>query len=162
MDKAGFLSFYKSIHRPSAKLISLAPPERLAWKPGDVKVMTLGQLLKHLATCPAHLATAARDAFPPAAEFSRANDEAVQQSATPAEAGPLLDSNYTAAVKAIEGLSEADFQRKEIAVPWGPPAPMHQALLAMAMHQSNHKMQLFLYLKILGLPVNTMTLYAGK
>ena len=162
MDKAGFLSFYKGIHRPSARLISLAPPERLAWKPADVNMMTLGQLLKHLATCPAHLATAARDAFPPAAEFSRANDEAVQQSATPAEAGPVLESNYAAAVKAIEGLREEDFQGKQIAVPWGPPTVMYRALMDMAMHQNNHKMQLFMYLKILGLPVNTMTLYAGK
>jgi hypothetical protein len=65
-------------------------------------------------------------------------------------------------VKAIQGLSEDDFGHKQVAVPWGPPTPAHMALLAMAMHQSNHKMQLFLYLKILGLDVNTMTLYAGK
>ena len=162
MEKAGFLSFYRGIHRPSVKLISLAPADKLGWRPGDVNVMTLGQLLKHLASCPAHLATAARGAFPPPEEFARANDEAVQQAASPAEVGPLLESNYYVAVKAIEALSEEEFQRKEIAVPWGPPMPIHRALLDMAMHQSNHKMQLFMYLKLLGLSVNTMTLYAGK
>jgi uncharacterized damage-inducible protein DinB len=162
MDKAGFLSFFKGIHRPSAKLISLAPADKLGWRPADVNMMTLGQLLRHLADCPRHLATAARNAFPAAAEFARANDEALAKTAAPAEAGQILEANHAEAVKAIESLSEADFQKQEIAVPWGPPSPMHQALLAMAMHQSNHKMQLFLYLKILGLPVNTMTLYAGK
>ena len=162
MDKVGFLSFYKGIHRPSAKLISLAPAEKVGWRPADVNMMTLGQLLRHVADCPRHLATAARNGFPPAAEFTRANDEALAKTAAPTEAGQVLEANYAEAVKAIEGLGESDFQQKEIAVPWGPPAPMHQALLAMAMHQSNHKMQLFLYLKILGLPVNTMALYAGK
>jgi uncharacterized damage-inducible protein DinB len=162
MDKAGFLSFYKGIHRPSAKLIAIAPADRLAWRPGDANVMTLGQLLRHLASCPAHLATAARGAFPPPPEFARANEEAVRLSAAPAEAAPLLESNYAVAVQAIEGLGEEDFQRQEIAVPWGPPTAIHRALLDMAMHQSNHKMQLFMYLKLLGLPVNTLTLYAGK
>ncbi len=162
MDKAGFLSFYKSIHRPSAKLISLAPPDSLAWRPAEANMMNLGQLLRHLAICPRHLATAARDAFPPPADFERANEEALLKTATPAEAGRALEANRAEAVKAIEALSEEDFQRKPIAVPWGPPTPMHMALLFMAMHQSNHKMQLFLYLKVLGLPVNTMTLYAGK
>jgi len=162
MDKAGFLSFYKGIHRPSAKLISLAPPDRLGWKPGDANVMTLGQLLRHVADCPRHLATAARGDFPPPEAFASANDEAVRQSAAPAEAGQLLEANYAAAAKAIEALSEAEFQGRQIAVPWGPPAPIQRALLDMAMHQSNHKMQLFMYLKLLGVPVNTLTLYAGK
>jgi hypothetical protein len=31
----------------------------------------------------------------------------------------------------------------------------------MADHWANHKYQLFFYLKLLGLPVNTMTLYVG-
>ncbi len=162
MDKAGFLSFYKGIHRPSAKLISLAPADSLAWRPAEANMMNLGQLLRHLAACPRHLATAARNAFPPPAEFTRANEEALLNTATPDEAGRSLEANYAEAAKAIEALSEGDFQRQQIAVPWGPPAPMHMSLLAMAMHQSNHKMQLFLYLKILGLDVNTMTLYAGK
>jgi len=86
----------------------------------------------------------------------------VRQSAAPAEAGQLLEANYAAAAKAIEALSEAEFQGRQIAVPWGPPAPIQRALLDMAMHQSNHKMQLFMYLKLLGVPVNTLTLYAGK
>jgi uncharacterized damage-inducible protein DinB len=161
MDRTGFLAFYRGIHKPSVKLISLAPADKLHWKPGDVNMMTLGQLIKHVASCPAHLATAARNAFPPAAEFSKANEEALQQSAAPTEAGPLLEANYYLAVKIIEALSEEEFRTKQVTVPWGPPTLMYMALLAMAMHQSNHKMQLFMYLKLLGLPVNTMTLYAG-
>ena len=162
MDKAEFLGFYKTIHRPSAKLIGLAPADSLAWRPAEANMMNLGQLLRHLGACPRHLATAARNAFPPPAEFTRANEEALLHTATPEEAGRSLEANYAEAVQAIEALSEDDFQRKQIAVPWGPPSPMHMALIFMAMHQSNHKMQLFLYLKILGFAVNTMTLYMGK
>ncbi len=162
MDKAGFLTFYMGIHRPSAKLVGLAPEDSLAWRPAEANMMNLGQLLRHLADCPRHLATAARDAFPPPAEFARGNESGVLNGASPAAAARLLEANYAQAVQAIEALSEDDFQGKTVTVPWGPPAPMHMALLAMAMHQSNHKMQLFLYLKILGLDVNTRTLYAGK
>jgi len=162
MEKAEFLSFYRGIHRPSAKLIGLAPEDSLSWRPAEANMMNLGQLLRHLADCPRHLATAARNTFPPPAEFARANEAGLLNTAKPAEAGRLLEANYAEAVKAIEGLSEDEFRQKQVAVPWGPPAPAHGALLAMAMHQSNHKMQLFLYLKILGLEVNTMSLYAGK
>ena len=162
MERAGFLSFYKGIHRPSVKLISLAPEESLFWRPAEANMMNLGQLLRHVADCPRALTMAARDAFPPPAEFERANEAALVNTATPGEAGRTLEANYAEAVKAIEALSEDDFQRKQIAVPWGPPTLMHMALLFMAMHQSNHKMQLFTYLKILGFPVNTMTLYMGK
>jgi hypothetical protein len=162
VDKAGFLSFYKGIHRPSAKLIGLAPEDSLSWRPAEANMMNLGQLLRHLADCPRHLATAARNAFPQPAEFARANEAGLLNAAAPAEAGRLLEANYAEAVKAIEALSGDDFQKLQVAVPWGPPTLMHMALLAMAMHQSNHKMQLFLYVKILGFDVNTMTLYAGK
>ena len=53
MDKAGFLSFYKGIHRPSAKLMSLAPEDSLSWRPAEANMMNLGQLLRHLPTVPA-------------------------------------------------------------------------------------------------------------
>jgi hypothetical protein len=48
-----------------------------------------------------------------------------------------------------------------VSVPWGPPMPMWRTCLGMAEHWLNHKYQLFFYLKLLGQPVNTMTLYAG-
>jgi len=43
----------------------------------------------------------------------------------------------------------------------GPPMPLWRTCLAMAKHWANPKYQLLFYLKLLGQPVNTMTLYMG-
>lgn len=44
--------------------------------------------------------------------------------------------------------------------PWDPTAmPLGQRLLEMVGHLKNHKGQLFYYLKLQGLPVNTTHLY---
>jgi len=43
----------------------------------------------------------------------------------------------------------------------GPPMPLWRTCLAMAKHWANPKNQLLFYLKLLGQPVNTMTLYMG-
>jgi hypothetical protein len=39
---------------------------------------------------------------------------------------------------------------------------MERMSLTFREHFTNHKMQLFTYLKLLGLPVNTGTLYSGE
>jgi hypothetical protein len=58
------------------------------------------------------------------------------------------------------GMSEEDFQSRMIQLPWAPvKIPAWALALMMADHLSVHRMQLFQYLRIMGLPVNTMTLY---
>jgi hypothetical protein len=48
MNAKQFVEYAESIYRPSAKLISLAPANKLDWKPGKGNYMTLGQLLHQL------------------------------------------------------------------------------------------------------------------
>ena len=76
-------------------------------------------------------------------------------------AGRELSRGWDEAKAALTAVSPADFQARMVAVPWGPPMPMWRTCLGMAEHWVNHKYQLFFYLKLLGQPVNTMTLYAG-
>ncbi len=61
----------------------------------------------------------------------------------------------------LDGITEADFANRVVSTPWG----WHGKLEIMAVnflgHTLNHKMQLFTYLKLLGFPVNTETLYGG-
>ncbi len=57
--------------------------------------------------------------------------------------------------------SPEDFANKVVSVPWGWQSKMEQMALDFREHFIHHKMQLFTYLKLLGLPVNTSTLYFG-
>jgi hypothetical protein len=59
----------------------------------------------------------------------------------------------------LDGISEADFTNQVVSVPWGWKAKMEIMAVSFLGHFDNHKMQLFTYLKLLGLPVNTETLY---
>jgi hypothetical protein len=61
----------------------------------------------------------------------------------------------------LASVSEDEFSNKIITVPWGWKSKMEKMALDLREHFTNHKMQLFTYLKLLGLPVNTETLYMG-
>ena len=52
-----------------------------------------------------------------------------------------------------------DFTNKVVSAPWGVSAKLERMAIGFLGHFNNHKMQLFTYLKLLGLPVNTQTLY---
>ncbi len=57
--------------------------------------------------------------------------------------------------------TEEEFANKVFSVPWGWKGSLERMSLEFRDHFAHHKMQLFLYLKLLGLPVNTETLYMG-
>jgi hypothetical protein len=61
----------------------------------------------------------------------------------------------------LTGISEQDFAHKVVSVPWGMKGKMNRMAASFREHFTNHKMQLFTYLKLLGLPVDTNTLYFG-
>lgn len=161
MTPKEFVEYAGSIYRPTAKLISLTPASKLDWKPAPGNYMNLGQLLHHLSTCPGAFVAAVNNAFPPAQAFQKFIQEDLQNTKTPETAGREVSRGWEEAKAALTGVSPADFQGRMVSVPWGPPMPLWRTCLAMAEHWGNHKYQLFFYLKLLGLPVNTMTLYAG-
>ncbi len=161
MTPKEFVEYGESIHRPSAKLISMASAGKLDWKPASGNYMNLGQLLHHLSMCPGGFVMAVNNAFPPSDAFQKFLQEDLKNTKTPEVAGRELSRGWDEAKAALSGLSQADFQVRMVAVPWGPPMPLWRTCLAMAEHWANHKYQLFFYLKLLGQPVNTMTLYAG-
>jgi hypothetical protein len=161
MNAKQFVEYAESIHRPSAKLISLAPAGKLDWKPAPGNYMTLGQLLHHVAGCPGAFVAAVNNAFPPPEAFRKWVEEDLKNTKTPEAAGRELSRGWDEAKVVLSGVSDGDFQARMVTVPWGPPMPLWRTCLGMAEHWANHKYQLFFYLKLLGLPVNTMTLYAG-
>ncbi len=161
MTPKEFVEYAESICRPTAKLISMAPAGKLDWKPAKGDYMNLGQLLHHLSTCPGAFVAAVNNAFPPADAFQKFVREDLKNTKTPEVAGREVSRGWDEAKAALTGVSPADFQARMVAVPWGSPMPLWRTCLGMAEHWVNHKYQLFFYLKLLGEPVNTMTLYAG-
>lgn len=160
MTPKEFVEYAESIYRPTAKLISMAPAGKLDWKPAQ-DAMSLGQLLHHVSTCPGGLVMAANNAFPPSDAFQKFVQEDLKNTKTPEIAGRELSRGWDEAKAALAGVSPGDFHGRMVNVPWGPAMPMWRTCLGMAEHWVNHKYQLFFYLKLLGQPVNTMTLYAG-
>ncbi|HSB80357.1 MAG TPA: DinB family protein [Candidatus Methylomirabilis sp.] len=161
MTPKQFIEYAESIYRPTAKLISLAPANKLDWKPAKGNYMSLGQLLHHLATCPGVFVAVVNNAFPPAEAFQKFVEEDLKNTKTPEVAAREASRGWDESKAALQSVSDGDFQSKMVSVPWGPPMPLWRVSLGMADHWVNHKYQLFFYLKLLGLPVNSMTLYAG-
>jgi len=76
------------------------------------------------------------------------------------EALELLAEDRALAERCIAAAGEENLLGRRVAAPWGgPAAPLFQQLLRMIAHLTQHKGQLFYYLKLQGKPVNTMHLY---
>jgi hypothetical protein len=77
------------------------------------------------------------------------------------EALHKLEQDKITLREVLAGVTEEDFGNKIVSVPWGWKTKMERMALDFREHFINHKMQLFTYLKLLGFPVNTGTLYFG-
>jgi ribosomal protein L6P/L9E len=80
-------------------------------------------------------------------------------SCSPQEALDKLEKDKKTLRQVLEGVTQKDFTNKVVSVPWGWKGKMELMAIHFLEHFTNHKMQLFTYLKLLGLPVNTQTLY---
>ena len=101
-------------------------------------------------------------------EFPFAGPEAMEDamklanlpSCSKAEAVEAMAKDLAEGIAYVEKeISDEDFFSKVISAPWGFKGPIWKAVLLAKEHQVNHKMQLHIYMKQLGLPVNTETLY---
>jgi hypothetical protein len=72
-----------------------------------------------------------------------------------------LEKDKATLREALAGISAGDFAQKVVSVPWGAQGKIETMALYFREHLTNHKQQLFTYLKLLGLPVDTTTLYGG-
>ena len=88
-----FTKYLDDIARPTTTLIKMAPADRLNWVPGPQNFMTLGQLLHHLAGCPALFTLAVRDAMPAPEEMPRIIQEDLKNTAKPDQALRVLQEN---------------------------------------------------------------------
>ena len=151
-------------YRVTDKLIDLVDPDRLDWKPATgSNWMTAGQVLHHLTDAcgtamrgfvtgewgmPPEGEMAEEDMLPPADKLPAVDSVA--------EAKRLIAEDKQLALDMLARCTEEQLDDKMVAAPWNPTElALGYQLLQMVGHLTQHKSQLFYYLKLQGKPVHT-------
>ena len=141
-------------------LIGLLPAGRTDWTPPIPGAIAVGLLLGHLLDCLAGFCAALYTAAPEQlAGLARLRDLRVNHDCPPSEAADRI-AEYEAAI----GQGFAAIQDSHLAVPVptvfvNRGEPLLTLLLGNLEHLINHKYQLFLYLKMMGVEVQSSDLY---
>jgi hypothetical protein len=142
-------------------LLDLIPPGKRSWKPGlPGPVLTLGDLLGHILECLAGFCAALHSANPERlAHFLDLKALPVNHPCGVEEARGRMSSYLRHIEEAFDLLRDEDLSRvvPTLFVPEG--EALFTILLGNLEHVINHKYQLFVYLKMLGVPVTTPDLY---
>lgn len=155
MKKDDFYQYAVDGYRPVENMLKMVPADKLDWKPGD-GFMTLGQLIRHLSEgIGTELEMLVRNSWPTPVEGQG------MPSCDVADALSRLERDKTTLRALLDGVTEEEFADKVVATPWGASGKLEKMAFFFQEHFTNHKMQLFTYLKLLGFPVNTQTLYMG-
>jgi uncharacterized damage-inducible protein DinB len=161
LNKADFIADIRKTQAPLKAMIEMVPDDKLDWAPAE-GFMNLGQLLKHLSEnwCVIRMMVTGEWPFSDPKEMEEGMKLENMPSCSKSEALEVMDKDLTDAVAFIEKeISDDDFFAKQVSAPWGFSGAIWQAVLMAKDHQMNHKMQLHIYLKLLGKPVHTGTLY---
>lgn len=161
MTKNEYCEIVVQAVQPAEVMIGLVPADKLDWKPGPA-FMSIGQVICHLSEgIGGGLETMLSGKWPSMEEMEAGLKMENMPACGVQEALNRLEKDKTTLRAVLEGISEEDFTNRVFSVPWGWKAKFEIMGVGFLGHFNNHKMQLFMYLKLLGLPVNTQTLYGG-
>ena len=161
VKKNEFQQYVMESFRPAESLLKMIPEDKLDWKPA-AGFMSMGQLIHHL--CDGGIGEALRKTISgdwPSQEELEASMKQEMPACSVEEALDKLETDRTVLKATLSQVTEEDFENKLVSVPWGWEAKIEMMGLQFLSHFFHHKMQLFMYLKLLGFPVNTTTLYFG-
>ncbi|MGE0431809.1 MAG: DinB family protein [Planctomycetota bacterium] len=141
---------YTDVQRGTKRLLQLIPADKYDWAPAP-GMRTLRELAGHLAVI-ARYATKGMVS----GEWEMPESPAtVDRDIALAELQQSID--YTLAQ--IADISDAEFERRLVRMPWGPEMTVARAFAAQIEHEIHHRTQLYIYLKILGVDMNSLTLF---
>lgn len=147
----------------SEHLLGLIPPGTIDWQPGWPGARPLGELLGHLLDCLAGFCAVLYAAEPQRlAHFAALRERPVNHRCGAEEARERIRDYMRHVEEGFALLTDHDLARRipTVFVPEG------EALLTLLLgnleHLINHKQQLFVYLKMLGVPLGTADLYARR
>ena len=161
MTRDEFISYVEPIYRAARGLIQLTPENKFNYKPME-GVFTVAQLLKH---CGEILGTGAYQGlhsdWPPMPEDGMLPPAEVYPAVSSIKkALKAIDEDWEKMKQELEQMSDDDFNTKEIHPPWMPqPVPCVAYMMQTKEHLSNHRTQLFWWLKLSGEDLNTRHLY---
>jgi hypothetical protein len=141
-------------------LIGLLRPDQVEWVPQLSGAWPAGVLLGHLLDCLAGFCAVLQAAAPGAlAHFSRLRELPVNRLCSPEEAAGRIALYRDRIEEGFAILTDADLARRlpTVFVPAG--ETLLTLLLGNLEHLVNHKHQLFTYLKLMGVAVETRDLY---
>jgi len=157
-----FLSYVDYMMDTTANLFQQVPPEKIDWKPTNSS-FTVGQQMAHIVGAIDIYAggiTKGEWGFTSMRERFLMNRRAPSMTAD--EALAQLNIQRASFRARVGALSEAEFAGGEVASPqMGGLFPRWRVALLFIEHHLNHKAELFMYLKMLGIKVNTGHLYRG-
>jgi uncharacterized damage-inducible protein DinB len=161
VKKEEFYKYVMDSFRPAETLIKMVPEDKLDYRPAS-GFMSMGQLICHLCDggIGESLRKTVRGDWPKMDEMEESMKHELP-ACSPQEALDKLEQDREVLRETLDGVSEKDFTNKLVSVPWGWEAKIEMMALQFLSHFFHHKMQLFTYLKLLGFPVNTTTLYFG-
>jgi uncharacterized damage-inducible protein DinB len=154
-------------YKATEGLIDLIDEDRLDWKPSTgSNWMTMGQLVLHITGACGGIFkgfVTGDWGFPPDVDPSKMSKEEMLPPAEKlptignlSEAKKLLAEDKQTALKMLAEAGENDLTNKITKAPWDPnDMILGHRLLHMVGHLTQHKGQLFYYLKLQGKPVNT-------
>lgn len=156
----------------TGRLVARVSDNDLAWKPTNgSNWMTMGQLLLHCASFGCGLAVqgfvtgdwgdaSAEPAPDPGVHVPPPSALPSVQSV--AEAAALLAQDRQLTLRCIEGVEESVLLAPSVSPPWGgEQLSLFEQLLLMIAHLSQHKGQLFYYVKLMGQDVGTADLWGA-
>ena len=158
MNRTEFIEYYKRGSYPLEVMIGIAPADKLDWKAGD-NFWTLGEMLKHISNCPEILIVAIDESWD---AYRQRRTAPGPTSMSGEEAVKVFKEKLAITLQRLEKITDTEFDTKQIQTPWGSKGSVGLILQGVMDHQTNHKNQLYMYLKMLGCPVNSGTLSAGK
>ncbi len=161
MTRKEYLKFTEGIYRATRGLIRLTPDQKLDYKPQE-GLMTVAQVLKHVASAlGASLSMAINNSWPViSGEDMLPAADKLPKSASAAEALQEIDRDWELLKQEIEKITDGEFTLNKIDVPWMPsPMTIEEFMMQAMEHLSNHRMQLFTWLKLSGEALNTGHLY---
>lgn len=161
MTRNEYLQFVEGIFKATRGLIQSTPDEKLEFKPKE-GLMTIAQVLKHVSNALGEsLSMAINNTWPqiPADEMLPAAEK-MPESTSAAEALKEIDHDWELLKQEFEKITDGEFNQNKINVPWMPQPMTYAEFMMQAMeHLSNHRMQLFIWLKLSGEALHTGHLY---
>ncbi len=160
MTSDQYLVWFDEVVEPTENMMRMVEANFSDWKPTE-RSFSIGQLIAHLPLALRFNAMVLRqqEGLPTLREILIRNRR--HPSATVDEAVSMFQEAMSEFKVSVRAYNNQEFQSKIIATPQKGSVPVWRFCAFVLEHHIHHLMELHLSLKILGIPVDTKTLYSG-